>query len=308
MLGTFDTQNLAELGPTHIGRLRAGTTFDARPGPVALDLAVRAIGTAASSSTIEALEALGAARLMLSLPLARTYGGPSDLVSHVIEPYAAAGALASHTAGAYWSQAEIPLTPMRGELGAVAAGVRTRLGPLDGRTGAELDGALGSVGSSAEGANTGPAVLFRAVGSTRWGALLATGGALLSNVPGFATVTRLRVGSDDTIAVHAKLAGRTTIEPLAARALSLGSELEPEGPWFATPGWTAGGEIGAHPLRDFGVSLGTDIDLTARTWLAERARISYTHTCRCLSVSALGAHRIGRDGVDVWFLVDLVPN
>ncbi len=52
----------------------------------------------------------------------------------------------------------------------------------------------------------------------------------------------------------------------------------------------------------------TDVDLGTGAVLALRGLTEYRHACGCLKLGASAAHRVGRDGVDVIFSIDLAPD
>jgi hypothetical protein len=70
---------------------------------------------------------------------------------------------------------------------------------------------------------------------------------------------------------------------------------------------TGGAELSIPWTRAIRSVVRADADLLQTELLAERATVAYRHRCGCLGLALTGAHRVGRDGVDVWATVDLVP-
>jgi hypothetical protein len=121
---------------------------------------------------------------------------------------------------------------------------------------------------------------------------------------GGAFVARARLGAVDAIHVTLLAAERDGIDPVAARALT-DAPLEPSGGFLASTGWTAGAHARIPWTAWLATTGGADGDLTAQLLVAARAGIELRDRCGCLVVRANGAHRIGRDGVDVWLTIDL---
>ncbi len=219
----------------------------------------------------------------VGLPLARRFAGGAV---HVLEPGLRVATFVADERGDGASFAPSAVT--RGRALALSAPLATSLGP-PGRGVASLSLEPGAL--------------------TRGGAIVA--------------VAQLRAGLRSTFAradVHAALVAREalgvaraqlgpralfvrlTVEslrganPIEARALELGDATRAR--WLASEGTTARAGVAA--------SRGPWFADASRVWsfpagvaLADEARVGLRPRCRCVEVSALGARRLGREGVDV---------
>ena len=120
-------------------------------------------------------------------------------------------------------------------------------------------------------------------------------------------VARVRVGAVDGIHLTLLAAERDGIDPVAARALT-DAPVEPSGGFLASSGWTVGARARIPWTSWLATTGGADGDLTAQVLVAARGGIELRDHCGCLVVRANGAHRIGRDGVDVWVTIDLAAH
>jgi hypothetical protein len=102
----------------------------------------------------------------------------------------------------------------------------------------------------------------------------------------------------------AHVAERDGVDPVVARAL-VDAPLEPASGFLALAGWTGGARL-AIPLGSrVTTRAGADMDLDARQLVAAVGALELHDPCGCVVVRATAAHRIGREGVDVWLTVDL---
>ena len=62
---------------------------------------------------------------------------------------------------------------------------------------------------------------------------------------------------------------------------------------------------GAHAVT---TSVGADGDATHHELVAARAGLELRDRCGCLTLRVMGAHRLGREGVDVWLALDFAAD
>jgi hypothetical protein len=145
------------------------------------------------------------------------------------------------------------------------------------------------------GARSGSSTGFVAApGSARSGALLG----------------RVRVGSLTSVWIRVDAAAQGGPSAGRARAVAAGAwaALPGDEPaHLSAPGWTGSVVLSIPWTRSVRTAARADADLRAGALLAERAMLEYRHPCGCLGLGLLGAHRVGRDGVDVIFSVDVTP-
>ncbi len=127
---------------------------------------------------------------------------------------------------------------------------------------------------------------------------------IASGVTGHAVTARARVGRIDGLQVGAVLAGRDGVDPIRARAL-IDAPLEPSSGFLAAETWTGGARVAIPWSRAIVTRGGADADLATGRLVAASGGVELRDACGCLVVRATGAHRLGRDGVDVWLTVDL---
>lgn len=294
------------------GELGARATTDL--GPVVGELSARGAGDLVAEPDRSGRDVAGSARLRFGLPLAHAYA-PRDLdphdrndpVLHVIEPFAETGIL--HASG----DALLGTLPGRG-LAAVDgtapitdAGFVTTLG----RWARRESLTLGASGGFAYDVNDG----MRGAGTT---ALLRARGAASMSLVGFdvesghtkrghAVTARARVGRADGLRLRANVAARDGIDPVLARALT-DAPLEPSAGFLADTGTTGGATLVVPWTRSITTSIGADGDASARELVAFRGGFDLRDRCGCVTLHANGAHRIGREGVDIWVTLDFAPS
>lgn len=283
-------------------------------GPVIGELSARGAGDLVAEPDRNGRDVAGSARLRFGLPLAHAYA-PRDLdphdrndpVLHVIEPFAETGIL--HASG----DALLGTLPGRG-LAAVDgtapitdAGFVTTLG----RWARRESLTLGASGGFAYDVNDG----MRGAGTT---ALLRARGAASMSLVGFdvesghtkrghAVTARARVGRADGLRLRANVAARDGIDPVLARALT-DAPLEPSAGFLADTGTTGGATLVVPWTRSITTSIGADGDASARELVAFRGGFDLRDRCGCVTLHANGAHRIGREGVDIWVTLDFAPS
>jgi hypothetical protein len=298
-------------GTTTFVRGEGGALLATRAGPLGATLALRSLGDVADDGTRSGLDGAAQARATLALPLAR--GFASDDAEgpwvHRTEPRLEVAALALHAS-------DEPVLPAgrgmedasTGGTGAwvAAAGWSNALGRRGSGSSAEVDASGGAVGNGeqvlgalrARASAAGPWVAVRAELARVFAGPGSEGGAFLA---------RARIGPASGANLAAHLAQRDGVDPLVARAL-VDAPLEPSSGFLAMPGWTGGARV-AIPLGPrITTRAGADVDLDAPApmrLVAAVGALELHDPCNCVIVRATAAHRIGREGVDVWLTVDL---
>jgi len=310
-LATATVLDDAVLGTTTLARGEGGIELSARAAALLARMSVRQAFTAADTSRMSALDALGVARIELAAPLARVFVADDDQAPlvHVIEPRLRASVMAARTSGAYFAQTGRPIALGSGRMATASAGLRTAWGRLLGHSGGSLEADVGGIGAvGAEGlSQTTPVVRGRAAWSSRFVGIGSEGAAVLDGEAGQVVIGKIRVGEQDGWHLVVKSAGRRGLQPLAARALAGTTAEEPSGGWLAAEGWSGGVEIAARLARSVGARISAEEDFTSRTLLQVRGSLGYAHPCRCISIDGFVGKRLGRDGIDVWVSIDLAP-
>jgi len=306
----------AEAGGRAVGTLRA------LEGSVAL----RGAADVAADGAHHGSDRAGSARARLGAPLAKRFGGGGDGSDgsddargrapwvHVIDPHAEAAVLHAHGDQLLGMSAARGASGIDGTTTLLDAGLTTTVGRWSSREAFEV----GVVGGAAFGARGDPTRALplargRAAATLVWlgaSADVATvlGGnsdaALASGTSnGFAAVGRARLGRADGLRLLANVAARAGIDPVLARAV-VDAPLEPASGFLVQAGTTGGAGLVVPWARAVTTSIGADGDATRRELVAARAGIELHDRCGCFTLRVMGAHRIGRDGVDVWLALD----
>jgi len=322
VLSTFTSLADPFLGASELGHVEGGIDVTLQPSILLARLGIRESVTGGVTSPDGAAplrgatDALAVAELELTAPLARTFASGDGVapqeelpIVHIIEPRARVAAAASQTSGAFWSTTGRPVALFGGEVIQASLGARTTWGRLMTRSGAALEVDIGEVSTSTDQSFSKPAtvVRYRTSWSSEYLGWAGEGAARLFRERGQVTVGRVRVGEQDGWHLGLRATGRTGIEPILARLLAPADAVEPSGGWLSDEGWSAGGDLRAKLGRSVAATVAVDGDLTSSTLRATRASVGYAHPCRCISVDAFAAHRLGRDGIDVWVSIDLAP-
>ncbi len=250
-------------------------------------------------------DAVASGRVAVGLPLVRAFDAPlgeAPLV-HRVEPVVEArGALAAGH-GSFFAPIGGALPPASY---VIDGGVATSIGrwggaavTLDARVGAFGDGAAprpvahGRLGASAPvvGASVEAAV---------------TGG----QPAGAAIVGRGRLGRVDRLRLIGEVAALGGAGAREARGVAGGTAAWGPGDALAyAAGSGVWGRAGAVvPVAPTVTArLAADADLGAPALLAVRGELGWRHPCGCLGVTAIGAGRDGRPGVDAWLEIELAP-
>jgi hypothetical protein len=302
---------------TSFARGEGGAFVADRWGALGASLSLRGAGDVASESdratgaSRSGADGAASARARLALPLARAWASSerNDPWLHRIEPAVDAAVLAAR------GDDLLGVAPGRGG-GAIHGDAWLAGGTLAstlGRWGARLGGqtslSAGALGSFDSAAAPRGVVRSRLSVAGRFFALASEGARVFASghsTAGVAFVARARVG--DRAGLHATLyaAARDGIDPVAARALT-DAPLEPSGGFLASPGWTTGGAARMPWTSWLATTGGADADLTAGLLVAARGGLELRDRCGCLRVRLTAAHRLGREGVDAWLAIDLVP-
>jgi hypothetical protein len=313
------------LATTSFGRGALGGLVATRAGPLLATLSLRGAGDVASVAQTSGYEGEGLARAELALPVARSFGGSDagDPVWHRVEPFVAASALAAGSQDLAFDAPWVGLVPVTTASTATNApstsalptslsglawvadgGVSSLLGWWAKRDGLELRLSAGAAGSDEESASA--VVRWRANASFPWLGLGAEGAHVLGGEdPGYAVTGRVRVGPVTSWHLGASVAGAAGVDPVLARALT-DAPLPASTGFLAAAGWTGGARVGV-PLTDYLTArAGADADLSARRLVAARGSLEFHDRCGCVVLTANGAERLGRPGVDVWLTLSLL--
>jgi hypothetical protein len=306
---------LAEPGRT-VGFVRgeAGSLLADRWGAAAVSLALRAAGDGVSDGehvgdARSGSDGAASARARVAVPFVRAFesDAQNDPWVHRIEPSIGAAVLATHGSDLLGVLPGRGLAAVRGDAWVADAALASEQGRWGGRVGSEVTVSGGALGTFDDGSSVRFVARGRAALSSADVALSAEGARVTSvggAGAGGAFVARGRVGSADGIHLTLLAAERDGIDPVAARALT-DSALEPSGGFLASTGWSAGARARIPWTSWLATTGGADGDLTAQVLVAARAGLELRDHCGCLVLRANGAHRIGREGVDVWVTIDL---
>jgi hypothetical protein len=309
---------------TSFGRAGAGVLLASHAGPFRATWALRGAGDVGAAGVQTGFDGAGQARMELALPLSRSFQSDeaNDPWRHRIEPHVEAVALG--TSG----QSLILDSPVPDSLSGLAwiadGGVATALGRWAAREAIEARASAGAAGSDQQSASA--VVRWRAAASFPWLGLGAEGAHVLGgeamvladgapalpplrgtplSEPGYAIAARLRLGPLSSLHLGVLAAGRAGVDPVLARALT-DAPLPATMGFLAADGWTGGARLSVPLTAYLTARGGADADLSARTLLAARGALEFHDRCGCVVITANGAERIGRPGVDVWLAVNLV--
>lgn len=281
-------------------RLDAGAEAGARLGPVGTRALVRVGADAAHAPERGGSDLAFATRAAAGVPLARGFGGGPDPWRHRLEPAIEVGAIARRGDGVLGAPPGRGAAIVQGEAAVATATLRTAFGRFARKDGLEAVVSAGGVLSG----ETRAALRFRVAGTLPWLGLAAEGAHVAG--AGHALALRARIGSEDGLALRGWLEGRGGADPIAARALAEPAT-EVSSRFFASDGWSAGARLFIPWGRHVVTSGGADADASRPELLYATGTLELRDGCGCLVLRATGAHRLGREGVDVWVTVDLAP-
>jgi hypothetical protein len=293
------------LGTTSFARAEGGALLAAHWGMVGAKVAGRALGDVADDGARAGLDGAGQARVSVALPLARGFASADegDPWVHRTEPRIEGAAILTHTSGVLVVPAGRGMVLPSGKAWVASAGWDNAVGRLGSRTSAELAVSGGAVGDELRAR---PVLRGRAAVTGAWFGLSGDVARVFarSTETGGALIARARLGPAAGFHVSVHAAGRDGLDPIFARAL-VDPSLEPAGGFLVRAGWTGGARVGIPVGSRVTARGGADLDVDARQLVAALGAIELHDPCNCVVVRATAAHRIGRDGVDVWLSVDL---
>ncbi len=300
-------------------RGEAGLLAATSAGPVALSLTTRGATSLAREGRRDGADRAGTVRARVALPLARAFASSdedaserNDPLVHVIEPFTEAAVLATKSDGVLGTLPGRGLATLDGTAPLAHAGLKTTLGRWGRREALELVASGGGAFGSNE-VTVRPLARGRVGASFLWlGAAVETGHVIAyeSEVPGrggSAVVARLRIGRADGPRVLGNVATRDGIDPVLARAITE-APLEAPAGFLSREGTTGGASLVVPWTKSVTTSVGADGDATAQELVAARGGVELRDRCGCVTLRANGAHRIGRDGVDVWLAIDFAAD
>jgi hypothetical protein len=244
-------------------------------------------------------------RLRLGLPLARSTSPRSSFGSasaHWLEPFLDASVGALITSGrpdfGYFSAVR------EGAVASAVAGVATHHGVPSRRSATRLELRAGAVLGDTDRWYPGLSWQGGANGEL---ARASSDGALTTLAGDWLSATRLELGRDGGLELGGYLEGRSSgdaplaglLDPIRRRRLWT--------PWFASAGWSSGGELRVPVGQHWRAALAADVDVTNERWLARSALVEYLAKCGCLSVTASVQQRAGRGGLDASLSLELDP-
>ncbi|MBX3188725.1 MAG: hypothetical protein KF819_17035 [Labilithrix sp.] len=304
-------------------RAEAGARAVTIAGPLEASLAIRGAGNVAVEARRDGNDRAASARARLGAPLARRFEATdpdtaNDPLVHVIEPFAELAVL--HAAG----NGLLGLSPARsasaidGTAPVVESGVSTSLGRWGSRDALQITTTGGAaLGSRAVTSRVRPLGRARASASLGWvGATADVAWVIGEPRPsesandasgGVAAAARARLGPPDGVRLLANVAARDGLDPVLARAL-VDAPLEPASGFLTRAGTTGGAGFVIPWSRVLTTSAGADADLTSVELVAARGTVEIRDRCGCLTLRVMGAHRLGRTGVDVWLALDFAAD
>jgi hypothetical protein len=287
-------------------------------------LAARGAADVAADGTHDGTDRAGSARVRVGAPLAKRFGGADEQDAgrapwvHVIDPHLEAAILHTHGDQLLGMSAARSASGIDGTAPLLDGGFTTTVGRWSSREAFELGGVAGTAFGARGGSSRAlPLGRARAAASLVWfgaSADVATvlGGASDAAVArgtsnGVAAVGRARAGRADGLRLLVNVASRDGIDPVLARAL-VDAPLEPASGFLVREGTTGGAGLVVPWARAVTTSIGADGDATHRELVAARAGVELRDRCGCLTLRVMGAHRLGRDGVDVWLALDFAAD
>ncbi|MDP9001343.1 MAG: hypothetical protein M3O46_14675 [Myxococcota bacterium] len=310
-LGTYDSMVEAGAvsgggaGMTSFARAEGGVVLATRFGRTGASFTARGVGVGADDGTRKALEGAAQMRASVRLPLERTFASSDedDPWVHHTEPRIEVAAIATHAGDVLVFPTSRGMTVPSGRAWVAAGGWYNALGRRGSRSSGEIDASAGAV---VDGRHALPVVRGRATASGRWFGLVGEIARVVAASPdgGGAMIARARLGAASTLYVSAHIAERDGVDPVVARSL-VDAPLEPASGFLAVPGWTGGARIGLPLGSRITTRVGADVDLGPHQLVAALGALELHDPCNCVVLRANAAHRVGRDGIDVWLSVDL---
>ncbi len=282
-------------------------------GALEVSVSVRGAGDVAKDATRDGTDRAGSARAHVGVPLVRRFGAEAnDPWVHVIEPYVESAILHAHGDNLLGMSAARGASGIDGTAPVATTGFTTTLGRWSSHEAVELGGAGGlALASRLTRSGVRPLARGRAAATLAWlgfsGDVATVRGGDDDRENGVAAVGRVRLGRSDGLRVLTNVATRDGLDPVLARAL-VDAPLEPASGFLVTEGTTSGAGLVVPWAHAVTTSIGADGDLTHRELVAARAGVELRDRCGCVTLRVMGAHRLGREGVDVWLALDFAAD
>jgi hypothetical protein len=282
-------------------------------GAVEASLSLRGAGDIGVDATRDGTDRAASARAHVGVPLVRRFGAETfDPWAHVVDPYVEAAVVHAHGDNLLGMSAARGASGIDGTAPVTTAGFTTTLGRWSSHEAFELGAAGGGAfGSRRTSLRARPLARGRAAAALSWvgvsGDVAAVRGGDDETENGFATVGHVRLGRSDGLRLLTNVAGREGLDPVLARAL-VDAPLEPASGFLVGAGTTGGAGLVVPWAHSVTTSVGADGDLTRRELVAARAGLELRDRCGCVTLRLMGAHRLGREGVDVWVALDFAAD
>jgi hypothetical protein len=270
-------------------------------GPVALDGEVHGASFVLGTDTDQMAGVSSRIDAVASVPLGRDY----ETMRHKIEPQLLAR-FGTSTSTELPPYEALTLGPTDDDVaGLVGGGFESALGSRESATGWEATVA-GGAWIGRRGAV--PLVRMTQIASARWIGFVSEAVARKSDLGNvdFMHTSRARFGTSEGPRLDVRVASQRGQDLRLARWLS-GSGRELGGEWLAYGG-TSGGVSVSVPVSFLRASAGADGSLDEPHLLGARGEVAAHDRCGCFVIRSGISHRIGREGVDVWVVVDFGSN
>jgi hypothetical protein len=278
-------------------RAEGSLSSSAALGPLLYEALARQRAETLTVSDAQSFDVRSELRSRLGLPLARRFAS----LAHVAEPFAEAalgvGVRERATEAALLSDREQPSDSLFALLG-----LDNALGSNSGPSAVDLRLAGGIARSS----STSRALL---AARTRVDAGLGRVSAELRSVPSDASSElslRTELGAPSSLRLGLRLDGAAG-DVRGVHGVWREDFVSPTATLFDRRGFTGGGRLTLPWGRSLSAEVGSDVDISEKRWLASSAAVAYRHPCRCLSLALFGSRRMGRQGLDLGFNLELVP-
>ncbi len=269
--------------------------FDFRPGPFTVRWVSRERWIVGSGAAQAYDAGLLGSELRAGLPLVAEFGEHRGSWAHWFEPFLVATAAWRGYGPAYGQAAAQPVVTAQ-------VALSNKVWSEASSTSVSLQLRAGSIAMATQQTQ---ATAARWVASGNW---LALGGdAGWGGSDNWLSSLRARLGRVDRVAIRSRLEGRGARQPTQIRWL-LDEAWSPwnEG-WFERQGWMAGGDLDVSFGSQVAVSGGLAYDVGRSSLIAESVGASYRHPCGCFAASSRTSWRVGRNGLDVLLLLELMP-
>lgn len=244
-------------------------------------------------------------RVRIGLPLVRNARPRAAFEAasvHWLEPFFDASAGTVLTSGrpdlGYFSAVR------EGAVASAVAGVATHHGEPSRRSAARLELRAGAALGDSE--RWYPGLSWQG-GADAALARASSAGAFTTRAGDWLNATRLELGRAGGLELAGYLEGRSSGEAPLAGLLDPIRRRWLWTPWFATAGWSSGGELRVPVAQHWRAALAADVDVTNERWLARSASVEYRASCGCFRVSASVQHRASRGGLDASLSLELDP-